>query len=148
MSMKWIALFLVLSFLAVCVYVGSKNAFGNREYLMTKNSDDLGATLSTSSKTAAYFYSPSCDWCTKMHLVYDKVKPAYKDVKFIKIDSSQNKDLVNQYKLEGFPHILFFKGSDVVGSSSGYVDESTLKKRLDESFAAGLPISQNPTQKY
>jgi len=151
MNMKWIAVFFVVSFLAVCIYSGVKNLFGKREYYSTKESDDLGATLSSSGKTAAYFYSPLCSWCTKMNSVYDNVKPAYKDVKFIKIDVSQNKDLANQYKLDGFPHILFFKGSDVVGSSSGYVEEAILKTRLDESLgskASGLPISQNPTQKY
>ena len=84
-----------------------------------------------------------------MNKVYDGLKPLRQNVKFVKIDATNNKNLVNQYKIDGFPHILFFNNSDMVGSSSGYVEHDTLLTRLDESLgpnSSGLPISQNPTR--
>lgn len=145
-STWWIIVIIVAAILAVFAY----SRFSRSEGYSTKDPDDLGSALSRSGKTFAYFYSPSCKWCDKMHPVYDSIKGSdkYKDMSFVKIDASQNKDLVNQYKVEGYPHIIFFKGSDVVGNSSGYVDEKTLSGKMIESYTAGLPISQNPTQKY
>jgi hypothetical protein len=146
LGIKWVALAILISFLAVCFYYSWKTEEG----YSTKDSDDLASTLSKSDKTVVYFFSPSCGWCTKMNPVYDSVSSKYKGAKFVKIDASQNRDLVNQYKVEGYPAILFFNGSKVVGTSSGYLEEEGLLSKINESLGAkssGLPISQNPPHK-
>jgi thiol-disulfide isomerase/thioredoxin len=140
---KWVAVAILIAFLAVCFYHSWKTAEG----YSIKDADDLTSTISKSDKTVAYFFSPSCGWCKKMNPVYDGVSSKYKDIKFVKIDASQNRDLVNQYKVDGYPSILFFNGSKVVGTSSGYVEDATLTSKINESLgakASGLPISQNP----
>jgi thiol-disulfide isomerase/thioredoxin len=140
---KWFAVFILIAFLAVCFYYSWKTTEG----YSIKDPDDLMSTLLKSDKTVAYFFSPSCGWCTKMTPIYDSVSSKYNGAKFVKIDSSKNRDLVNQYKVDGYPTILFFNGSKVVGTSSGYVEEKTLLSKMNESLGAkssGLPISQNP----
>lgn len=83
--------------------------------------------------TILYFYMPECGHCKKFNPEWEKMQPMVDDkrlpLKLNKIDGTQdsNKDLVNQYGVQGFPTIIL----EIGNNSHKYDGERTAAAVLD-----------------
>ena len=59
---------------------------------------------------------------------YGKVSREINNVKFYKINGDEFEDIVEEYGISGYPTFALFRNGEIVGSKSGKLDESYLKK--------------------
>jgi thiol-disulfide isomerase/thioredoxin len=85
------------------------------------------------SATILYFFMPECGHCKKFNPEWEKLQPMIDSkrlpLRLNKIDGTQesNKDLVNQYGVQGFPTIIL----EIGNSSKKYDGERTAEAVLD-----------------
>lgn len=126
----------VVAVLAFFLYKSTmKESFDSNSPKSTLEIENAGAfndLLSSSKKTVAYFYMPSCGHCKTMSPIFDDVSsdPSNSGVKFVKINVTKNPDLSDKYGLTGFPTVLRFNGAKTSekDKSMGASDKASLQK--------------------
>lgn len=118
----------ILLIVIIAIYFGYK-LFGKKEGLTNPDIPSSGNAL-------VYVFMQGCGFCDKQNKAFEKLDSAtIKDIKIIKIDGKENADFTNQYNINGFPTLLFFKGGKKVDSHSGFLDTGELKAKLSKVFA-------------
>ena len=59
---------------------------------------------------------------------YGKVSREINNVKFYKINGDDFEDIIEDYGISGYPTFALFRRGELIGSKSGKLDESYLKK--------------------
>jgi thioredoxin reductase (NADPH) len=83
------------------------------------------------------FYAPYCPSCMQMLPVLEEVAAKYKDITFLKIDTSKTSDVSKQYSVGAIPCLLAFKDSQLIGR----YNQSMNRLQLEEFIAK---INQSP----
>jgi thioredoxin 1 len=82
------------------------------------------------------YYAPTCSYCIKYTPVFSAVFEQYKDrAVFGKFDVTTDSSKIAGLIKEGTPTTIFFRDGKEVGRIDGYVDEATLKAKMDEVLA-------------
>jgi len=122
---KWLMLFLILIFLIITLLIGYfviKNYILNTNNKYTPNRINRDSNDEDESKTVELllFSTTWCPHCKSMKPDWEKIEEKYTDrlingykVIFINVDctneNSKNEELMNKYKIEGFPSIILVK---------------------------------------
>jgi protein disulfide-isomerase A1 len=74
------------------------------------NNKTLPKAVESENKLLIEFYAPWCDHCKEFAPEYSKAAKALKKkgIRIGKIDGSENRDLVDRYKVTGYPTLLYF----------------------------------------
>jgi thiol-disulfide isomerase/thioredoxin len=119
-------------FLYKTVMKESFDSNSSKSTLEIENAGQFDGLLSSSKKTVAYFYMPSCGHCKTMSPIFDDVSSdsSNSGVKFAKINVTKNPDLADKYDLSGFPTVLRFNGATTSekDKSVGASDKASLQK--------------------
>ncbi|KAG7795173.1 hypothetical protein KL929_004304 [Ogataea haglerorum] len=100
-----LVLFFLVS-LAHALYANSKHI-----YELTPDSFD-DVVYKTNHTSVVEFYAPWCGYCQQFKSQYIKAAQASSDVAqyaAVNCDSPENKQLCNEYRIEGFPTVLVFR---------------------------------------
>ncbi|MDR1755920.1 MAG: thioredoxin family protein [Culturomica sp.] len=92
---------------------------------------NLNEIVNNSKSVLVEFYASWCPHCQRMSPVLDHVeKKAGKKLKVERfdIDAPQNEQLVNSYKIQTIPTMLFFHNGEQVWRHSGELPEQELEK--------------------
>ncbi len=92
---------------------------------------NLNEIVKDSKSVLVEFYATWCPHCQRMHPVLDNVeKKAGKKLKVVRldIDAPENEKLVNAYKIQTIPTMLFFRNEEQVWRHSGEIPEAELEK--------------------
>ena len=75
------------------------------------------------------------EWCGPCHViapVLDGLAEEYDGrVKFVKIDTEENFDVMSQYGIRGLPTLLIFKGGERVDQITGALGKTQLTQSLE-----------------
>jgi thioredoxin 1 len=78
------------------------------------------------------YFAPTCSYCVKYAPVFATVFEQYKDrTVFGKFDVTKDSAKVADLKIEGTPATIIFKDGKEVSRIGGYVEEVTLKAKID-----------------
>ncbi len=81
------------------------------------------------------FWAPWCQPCLMMAPVVDELAGEYEGkVKFVKLNTDDNRDIAIKYGIMGIPTVKIFKGGKEVGSVSGALPKNHLKSFIDQSI--------------
>ena len=62
-----------------------------------------------------------CGFCKKLSPVYDEVAQEHgKQYVFTKVDAQKDEEFAKEYKVSGYPTILFMKNGKEIGREMGY----------------------------
>lgn len=78
----------------------------------------------------ADFFSVSCGPCKMLSFVLRDVEKEYPDLKILKVDFDQNKDLTEEYQVEGYPTIILLKDGIEVGRMQGLQQKPEILKMI------------------
>lgn len=82
-------------------------------------------------KVLVNFYAEWCAPCKELAPIIDKIAQKHADnLKVIKIDADENKDLLKQLGISGIPQLYIFKDGQKTWSKSGLTTLKTLEKKL------------------
>lgn len=69
--------------------------------------------------TLVDFFSANCGPCKMLGFVLRDVEKEYPQLKILKVDFDQNKELTEEYQVEGYPTIILLKDGVEVGRMQG-----------------------------
>ncbi|MFM1524799.1 MULTISPECIES: thioredoxin family protein [Helcococcus] len=79
------------------------------------------------------FYSKTCGPCKMLSFMLNDMEKEYGEkVSIIKIDFEENKDLVEEYKVEGYPTLIMLKDGEEVSRKAGLQQKPVLKSMIEE----------------
>lgn len=95
----------------LCIFSLSFSAFAENEWL-TNLEKGLLKGKADGKRVLCYFSATWCGWCSKMsEEVFEKKEfqeYAGKNFVLVTLDADQNREIVDKFKVEGFPTILIF----------------------------------------
>lgn len=98
-----------------------------------KTVSELDILINNSKSLVLDFYADWCKPCKNLGLVLEKLmnQEKFRDIVFCKvdIDNSEFTEIINQYKVNGIPHVEFFKNSKNITTLIGF-NENTLIQNI------------------
>ncbi|MFA4857795.1 MAG: thioredoxin [Candidatus Margulisiibacteriota bacterium] len=82
------------------------------------------------------FWAAWCGPCRMMAPVYEKMAQKYPQIKFCKIDTTQNPQKAMEYGVTGIPCIIVFKNGKEVDRLVGFRPEPVFEQDLQKYLAA------------
>lgn len=84
------------------------------------------------------FYADWCGPCKLAGIVFKQIEEDYsnsnKNVKFVKVDTDVNEDVVDRFTIQGLPLFGVFVGGKMVASHSGALNKENLGQFIDKAF--------------
>ena len=77
------------------------------------------------------FYADWCQPCRKLSPIIEEVAKEKDNVKFIKINVDENRELSNEYGIRSIPTLIIIKDGNVVNRSEGLIPKSEIEKLID-----------------
>ncbi len=74
------------------------------------------------------FWAPWCGPCMAMAPVYDKMAGKYSNIKFCKVNTTQNVEQAGKYGVTGIPCIIVFKDGKEVERLIGFKPEPAFEQ--------------------
>ena len=79
------------------------------------------------------FYADWCMPCRMMAPVFENLSLKLKGkMKFLKLNTEEEGELAMQFGVQSIPMLAIIKDGKVVGKSVGYMDEDSLKDKLEQ----------------
>jgi len=80
------------------------------------------------------FYAEWCMPCLMISPIIDELSEKIKEVKFVKMNIDENKELANELKISSIPCVIIFKEGEevdrIIGAQPAEVIEERIKKYL------------------
>ncbi len=123
----WVAvLFLGMSlFISSCQNTSSDNEVITKESFMN--------TISEEKLTMVDFYTTWCGQCKMMDPFVKKIKSETSDnVDVLQVDAEAQFDIANQYDIQGYPTVIFFKNGQLVHRAMGAMPKEELLRLVNQ----------------
>ena len=103
------------------------------------NLDDFHNTLRTNKLVVVDFYSDWCGPCRAMHPILDNLSTKHTDVKFVSInvDYPVFKELIQQFKINAIPTLIFFREQKEVSRHIGLTSVKVIDEWIEVCKYAG-----------
>lgn len=101
----------------------------NVPHVTIKNFDE--EVLKSDKLVLVDFYATWCSPCKKLSPVILKLYETEIDLKVVKIDAPSQKELREQYNVEAYPTMIFFKNGKEVKRILGYKKYDKLKEEIE-----------------
>ena len=89
-----------------------------------ENMTKLKELLESSENVIIVAHTEWCGYCKKFSPIFEEVSKEHgKQYVFAKVDAQKTEDFAKDYKIEGFPTILFIKSGKEVGREMGYMSK-------------------------
>lgn len=81
------------------------------------------------------FYASWCGPCKMMSPVLESVKNKYEDnIKIIKIDIDENRELASKYSIMSVPTLMFFANGELVRKEIGFMPKEKIEDIIKSDF--------------
>lgn len=81
------------------------------------------------------FYAPWCGPCKQLSPIIDQLAMEMQDVKFIKVNIDQFKDLASTYRVRSVPTMIFIKNGVKVETVPSFVPKNELAAKIKKAFS-------------
>jgi len=78
------------------------------------------------------FFGEWCGPCQMLKPIFDELSEEMDEVKFVKVDIDEEKELATKYGVRGVPCLILFKNGEVFDRIVGLVSKEHLKKWLKD----------------
>jgi thioredoxin 1 len=99
-------------------------------FICLKSPLELENLIEKSKSLVLDFYADWCGPCKKLGQYIESVKDTdeFKDIVFCKlnVDMEEFQDICHKYKVNGIPHVVFFKDSKQIKTITGYSEKDIL----------------------
>ena len=100
---------------------------GNEDFTL----ESFTSTINEDKVTMVDFYATWCGPCRVMAPDVVKLKEEYAGkANVLQVDAEKYMDISSQYRISGYPTIMFFKGGELLESHAGMLSYSKLKSKL------------------
>ena len=78
------------------------------------------------------FSADFCVPCKTLQKTINEIKPNYPDVDIQEIDIEENDEMVNEYKIQSIPTLIFIKDDKIISRISGSCGKDKLVEMFNE----------------
>lgn len=96
-----------------------------------KNIEELNAQVTT-GLTIVDFYADWCGPCKELSPTLEKLKARNENLKVVKVNVDEARDLATNFNIRGIPTLLFYKDGEVKSTATGNLPEAELQNRLNQ----------------
>lgn len=96
--------------------------------------NDFDALINENEVVFVDFWAQWCAPCKQFSKIYEQVASQFPDIKFIKINIEEQKDLAQYFEVRSIPHLMVFKEGIVIYSDAGSISESNLKELAQQAL--------------
>lgn len=82
--------------------------------------------INSDKKVLIDFYADWCGPCKRLSPIVDKVAKEKTDVKFVRIDVDNNKELANRYNVSSIPTLVVIENGKEINRSVGLIPEDSI----------------------
>ena len=82
--------------------------------------------INSDKKVLIDFYADWCGPCKRLSPIVDKVAKENTDVKFVRIDVDNNKELANRYNVSSIPTLVVIENGKEINRSVGLIPEDSI----------------------
>ena len=82
--------------------------------------------LQDSGTVLVDFWATWCGPCWMLAPILEELSGQHPELKIVKVDVDENRDLALQYGIESIPTLLVFKGGQVVNRAAGLMGEQEI----------------------
>ena len=101
------------------------------EILEIKNTEEFeNEVLKSESCVFVDFFATWCMPCKMMAGIIDKIAEEYTNVKFVKVDVDQNRELATKYNIMSIPTMMIFKKGMTTKTFIGVTDKEEIVKEF------------------
>lgn len=76
-------------------------------------------------------YATWCGPCQQMEPIFEELEKEMPDIKFVKLNVDEARDLSIKHGVISVPTFLFFKDAQVKGKETGYMSKDVLKEKIE-----------------
>lgn len=100
--------------------------------LSDESFDEL--VMNSSVPVIVDFHANWCGPCKLMAPIFQELAENYteNEIKFVKVDTDDHEDTVDQFNIQGLPMFVLIKDGKVVASHSGAISREPLKAFIDK----------------
>lgn len=98
------------------------------------NAEEVKTLVAGDTLTIVDCWAPWCGPCRMLtpRLEALSADPEFSNVNFVAVNVDENPDFATQHGIKSIPTLLFYKGGQVVNTSSGVPNERVLRSRISE----------------
>lgn len=78
------------------------------------------------------FYADWCVPCQHLSPIVEEVAAEHPEIKFVKVNVDEVKNIANQYGIIRIPTLVFIKNGEQVGSSIGLVEKEAIVELISQ----------------
>ncbi|MFH8038807.1 MAG: thioredoxin [Candidatus Aenigmatarchaeota archaeon] len=79
-------------------------------------------------------YADWCPPCKALSPIIEEVSKEYKDVKFVKINVDENREIAHLYDVQSIPTLLYFQNGNLVNRTVGALPKAKIKEIIEKTF--------------
>lgn len=87
------------------------------------NETELPALLESNKVVVLDFWAPWCAPCKQFGPIFEDVSNEYDDVVFAKVNTDDNREIIEQFNIKSIPTVAVVKDGEVVYNEAGAMNE-------------------------
>lgn len=87
------------------------------------NEAELPALLESNKVVVLDFWAPWCAPCKQFGPIFEDVSNEYDDVVFAKVNTDDNREIIEQFNIKSIPTVAVVKDGEVVYNEAGAMNE-------------------------
>jgi thioredoxin 1 len=125
-----------------CEHAGGHASHNDTNIVLLTKSNFAEQVLNSSQPVLVDYWAEWCGPCQTLAPRVSELAAQYIGrIKFGKVDIDKQESLAEQYQVEAYPTLLFFKNGKVVDRSVGVLEKKELQEKLEQLLAAGTAKS-------
>lgn len=77
-------------------------------------------------------YGTHCVPCKQLSVVFEEIEKEVPQVSILKINTDENKEIVNRFSITSVPTILFYKDGEIVSKKVGFLPKDEIFEVLSD----------------
>ena len=143
--LSMVLLAVVASVLVITV-LAEPNIHGTNSHAANSDTEvhlAINNLLETGNPVLVFFHKEDCEFCEAQKPIVDELEQEYGDgIGFVRINGTDNPEVIQDFNLGGFPSIVLISGMDVDNEYEqetflGFMEKDTLQSRLDSLIQNG-----------